>query len=200
MEIENQIELEAPEIADEGHIYETVFKVEKLKAKNPQNHQVKKKKVIMPTDSFFSEDFDNSFLVRPTFINWDHQHESPIPENGTEIKDYQIDCVFNESEFHINLQDHLSFSWNDFNKERNFELPLDQEQNTNYDWLQLSREEIQEYIGKPKQKDKDNSEESLNEIKEVRSENSDGKKDSIDNNIDLLELSDSPAKSVTMEQ
>lgn len=85
--------------------------------KSERNHQAtKKRKVIMPTDSFFSEDFDNTVLTRPTLVNWDHSHESPIPENGAEMRDYQIDCVFNASECHVNLQDHLSFSWNNFNR------------------------------------------------------------------------------------
>lgn len=128
MEIENQIELEAPEIPDDSLIYERVFKVEikNQKTNFERNHQQKKRKVIMPTDSFFSEEFDNGDLMRPTFIHWDHAYESPMPENGAEIKDYQIDCVFNASECHVNLQDHLSFSWNTFNQK--FENSMDQEE------------------------------------------------------------------------
>lgn len=93
-----------------------MFKVEKPKARAERSSPVKKRKVILPTDSFFSEDFDNCVLTRPTFINWDHSYENPIAENGAEIRDYQIDCVFNGSECHVNLQDHLSFSWNNFDK------------------------------------------------------------------------------------
>ena len=126
----------------------------------------------MPTDSFFSEDIDDCVLMRPTYLNWDHSYESPIPENGPELRDYQIDCVFNGSECHVNLQDHLSFSWNNFNKkyESNVTDQGRPDEEINYDWLQLSREEILEYMGKPR--DSNEPEESLQEIKETLSENS----------------------------
>ena len=70
--------------------------------------------------------------MRPTFINWVHSFKKPIPENGKEIKDYQIDCIFNDSEFHLNLQDHALFTWNNFN--HNY--------SSNLDWLQLDGDKI----------------------------------------------------------
>ena len=68
--------------------------------------------------------------MRQTFVNWVHSFEKPIAEKGEEIKDYQIDCIFNESEFHLNLQDHALFTWDNFNYNHL----------SNYDWLQLNRE------------------------------------------------------------
>ena len=134
---------------DVNQILENVFKVEKQMGKKTER-KAKKRKVIMPTDSFFSEDFDSSVLLRPTFVHWDHAYESPIPENGAEMRDYQIDCVFNASECHVNLQDHLSHSWNNFNQKYENSWDVEnQEAEINYDWLQLSRGEIQEYVGRP---------------------------------------------------
>ena len=62
-------------------------------------------------------------------INWAHQFEKPIADKGEEMKDYQIDCIFNESEFHLNLQQHKMFSWDNFNYNHT----------DNQDWLQINR-------------------------------------------------------------
>ena len=85
----------------------------------------------MPTDSFFSETFNNSILVRPTFIMWDHSYEKPIQESSEKFKNRQIDCIFNDSECHLNLLEHKQFSWDLFNNNYN---------PNNVDWLQLDRE------------------------------------------------------------
>ena len=82
MQIENQIEFPAPDIEDDNYLLKEVFKVEKEKNKIERNTEVKKRKIILPTDSFFSETFNNSILVKPTFINWDHSYEKPISQNS----------------------------------------------------------------------------------------------------------------------
>ena len=82
MQIENQIEFPAPDIEDDNYLLKEVFKVEKEKNKIERNTEVKKRKIILPTDSFFSETFNNSILVKPTFINWDHSYEKPISPNS----------------------------------------------------------------------------------------------------------------------
>ena len=82
MQIENQIEFPAPDIEDDNYLLKEVFKVEKEKNKIERNTAVKKRKIILPTDSFFSETFNNSILVKPTFINWDHSYEKPIAPNS----------------------------------------------------------------------------------------------------------------------
>jgi len=81
----------------------TVFKAEKEKSKLERNYESPSKRIVMPTDSVFSENFKLSTLMKPQYINWAHQFEKPIAEQGEEIKDYQVDCIFNESEFHVNL-------------------------------------------------------------------------------------------------
>lgn len=114
-----------------------MFKVEKEKIKIERNYQVLNKRIEMPTDSVFSENFINSVLMRPTFINWIPSCKKPVAENGDEIKDYQIDCIFNDSEFHLNLQSHSLFTWGNFRHNHS----------SNLEWLEINEKQIQEYLG-----------------------------------------------------
>ena len=123
-------------------IFKNVFKVETEMEIVERNYQAPQKMIIRPTDSVFSENFTNSLLLRPTFIHWIHSFERPIEEKGKEILDFQIDCIFNESEFHLNLQDHKPFTWDSFNKNHT----------GNQDWIQLDREKIKDYL-EPQKKD-----------------------------------------------
>lgn len=129
--MDNQSEVQpTPVIEDQDSVLKNEFKVEKEKRKMEREYQATQKKVCGPTDSVFSENFNYSILLRPTIINWAHAFEKPIAENGKEMQDYQIDCLFNESEFHLNLQDQRMFTWDNFN----------QNISTNPDWLQVDRD------------------------------------------------------------